>query len=94
MSEIAAEEMPQHPVFILSGPSFAAEVAQNLPAALTLASESDSAALARAMSSPLFRLYTTDDIIGTQIGGALKNVLAIACGIVTGRISAKMPAPR
>jgi len=85
MSEVVAEEMPQHPVFILSGPSFANEIAKNMPAALTLASESGAEDLARSMSSPLFRLYTTDDIIGTQIGGAIKNVLAIACGIVTGR---------
>jgi glycerol-3-phosphate dehydrogenase (NAD(P)+) len=85
MSEVVTEELPHHPVFILSGPSFAAEVARELPAALTLASESDGAKLALAMSSPGFRLYTTDDIIGTQIGGAVKNVLAIACGIVAGR---------
>ena len=85
MSEIVAEEIPQHPVFMLSGPSFATEIAKNLPAALTLAGESGGEALAQAMSSPMFRLYTTDDIIGTQIGGAIKNVLAIACGIVAGR---------
>ncbi len=85
MSEIVTQELPQHPLYILSGPSFAAEVAQNMPAALTLASETGGETLALAMSSPLFRLYTTDDIIGTQIGGALKNVLAIACGIVMGR---------
>ena len=85
MSEIVAETLPKHPVFILSGPSFASEVAKNLPAALTLAGESDGAVLALSMSSLNFRLYTTDDIIGTQIGGAVKNVLAIACGIVAGR---------
>ncbi|MDR3451007.1 MAG: NAD(P)-dependent glycerol-3-phosphate dehydrogenase [Alphaproteobacteria bacterium] len=85
MSEVAAVELPGHPVYILSGPSFAGEVAQGLPAALTLASEAPGDALARAMSSPAFRLYTTDDIIGAQIGGAVKNVLAIACGIVVGR---------
>ncbi|MDE2028985.1 MAG: NAD(P)-dependent glycerol-3-phosphate dehydrogenase [Alphaproteobacteria bacterium] len=85
MSEVVAEEMADHPVFILSGPSFAGEVAQNLPAALTLAGEARGDALALAMTSPAFRLYTTDDIIGTQVGGALKNVLAIACGIVAGR---------
>jgi glycerol-3-phosphate dehydrogenase (NAD(P)+) len=85
MSEIVAQELPHHPIFILSGPSFASEVAQDLPSALTLAGETGGEDLARAMSSPSFRLYTTDDIIGTQIGGALKNVLAIACGIVAGR---------
>jgi glycerol-3-phosphate dehydrogenase (NAD(P)+) len=77
--------MPGHPLFILSGPSFAHEVAQGLPAALTLAGESGCEELARAMTSATLRLYTTDDIIGTQIGGAVKNVLAIACGIVMGR---------
>lgn len=85
MSEVVAETLPGRPVFILSGPSFAHEVATGLPAALTLASESGGAALAQAMTSPAFRLYTTDDIIGAQIGGALKNVLAIACGVVVGR---------
>jgi glycerol-3-phosphate dehydrogenase (NAD(P)+) len=85
MSEIVSEVLPQNPVYILSGPSFATEVARNLPAALTLASEWGAENLALAMASPLFRLYTTDDIIGTQIGGAVKNVLAIACGIVSGR---------
>jgi glycerol-3-phosphate dehydrogenase (NAD(P)+) len=85
MSEVVAEELPQNPIFVLSGPTFAAEVARNMPTALTLSSESEVENLALAISSPTFRLYTTDDIIGTQIGGAVKNVLAIACGIVTGR---------
>ncbi|MDR3425178.1 MAG: NAD(P)-dependent glycerol-3-phosphate dehydrogenase [Alphaproteobacteria bacterium] len=85
MSEIVAQELPGHPIFVLSGPSFAIEVAQNRPAALTLSGESGGENLALAMSSPTFRLYTTDDIIGAQIGGAVKNVLAIACGIVSGR---------
>lgn len=85
MSEVVAETLPKNPVFVLSGPSFAFEVAQNLPAALTLASEWGVENLALAISSPMFRIYTTDDIIGTQIGGAVKNVLAIACGIVAGR---------
>ncbi len=85
MSEVVAAEMPGHPIFILSGPSFATEVAKNLPTALTLAGETGGEDLAHAMSSPTLRIYTTDDIIGTQIGGALKNVLAIACGIIAGR---------
>jgi glycerol-3-phosphate dehydrogenase (NAD(P)+) len=85
MSEVVSEELPNNPAFVLSGPSFASEVAKGMPAALTLASEHDVEALANAMSSPFFRLYTTDDIIGAQIGGAVKNVLAIACGIVSGR---------
>jgi glycerol-3-phosphate dehydrogenase (NAD(P)+) len=85
MSEIAAAEIPSFPIYILSGPSFAAEVARAMPTALTLASENETEDLALAISSPLFRIYTTDDIIGAQIGGAVKNVLAIACGVVVGR---------
>lgn len=85
MSEVVAEELPSNPVYVLSGPSFAAEVARNVPTAITLASEWNVEDMALAISSPTFRPYTTDDIIGAQIGGALKNVLAIACGIVTGR---------
>jgi glycerol-3-phosphate dehydrogenase (NAD(P)+) len=85
MSEVAAEEIPTCPVLILSGPSFAHEVARGLPTALTLAGETDGEALAHTISSNNLRLYTTDDIIGTQIGGAVKNVLAIACGIAAGR---------
>ncbi|MDD3030460.1 MAG: NAD(P)-dependent glycerol-3-phosphate dehydrogenase [Alphaproteobacteria bacterium] len=85
MSEVCTEELPQNPVAILSGPSFAFEVARNKPTALTLASENDSEALAQALASPTLRIYTTDDIIGAQIGGALKNVLAIACGIAAGK---------
>jgi len=85
MSEVVAEEIPHSPVSVLSGPSFAKEVAQGLPTALTLASEHETEDLAHALSSPALRPYTSDDIIGTQIGGAVKNVLAIACGIVSGR---------
>ncbi|MCL2473646.1 MAG: NAD(P)-dependent glycerol-3-phosphate dehydrogenase [Alphaproteobacteria bacterium] len=85
MSEVAAEILPENPIYILSGPSFASEVARAAPSALTLASEHDAETIASIISSPTFRIYTTDDIIGAQIGGAVKNVLAIACGIVAGR---------
>lgn len=85
MSEIVTQELPGFPIFVLSGPSFAKEVASGLPSALTLAGETAGEDLARSLSLSSFRLYTTDDIIGTQIGGAIKNVLAIACGIVIGR---------
>ena len=80
-------ELPQHPFAILSGPTFAAEVASDHPTALTMAcADQDLAAqLASAISSPKFRPYVSDDVIGAQIGGAIKNVLAIACGIVAGR---------
>jgi len=85
MSEVVAEEIPNGLISVLSGPSFAKEVAQGLPTALTLASEHNAEDLACVISSPTLRPYTSDDIIGTQIGGAVKNALAIACGIVSGR---------
>lgn len=87
MSEAVAAVFPQNPVFILSGPTFAADVAAGLPTAVTLAG-SDLAvaqALADRLSSDRFRPYSGDDVIGAQIGGAIKNVLAIACGIAEGR---------
>lgn len=70
----------------MSGPTFAKEIARDLPSATTLACADLDVAnrLATALSSPHFRIYTTQDIVGTQLGGAAKNVLAIACGIVTG----------
>jgi glycerol-3-phosphate dehydrogenase (NAD(P)+) len=87
MSEIAGEIVPEAPVAILSGPSFAAEVARGLPTAVTIASRG--ATLARAFVAALgtarFRPYSSRDPIGAEIGGAVKNVLAIACGIIEGR---------
>ncbi|HEV2303564.1 MAG TPA: NAD(P)H-dependent glycerol-3-phosphate dehydrogenase [Stellaceae bacterium] len=87
MSEVVAELLPGSPMGVLSGPSFALEVAQGLPTAVTIAS--GDAALARAFSgalgSPRFRPYLSGDPIGAEIGGAVKNVLAIACGIILGR---------
>jgi glycerol-3-phosphate dehydrogenase (NAD(P)+) len=87
MSEIMAEEMPEDAIAVLSGPSFAAEVARDLPAALTLASKDKELGMRiiEAIGTRHFRLYVTDDIIGAQIGGAVKNVLAVACGIIAGR---------
>lgn len=87
MSEAVEAVFPQNPVFILSGPTFAAEVAAGLPTAVTLAGRDLSAAqsLADTLSSERFRPYSGDDVIGAQIGGAIKNVLAIACGIAEGR---------
>jgi glycerol-3-phosphate dehydrogenase (NAD(P)+) len=75
------------PAFALSGPSFAADVVQGLPTAVTLAGPTlaDAAYWAKALSLPHFRIYASDDIKGVEIGGALKNVLAIACGIADGR---------
>ena len=87
MSELAAEVAPDCPVAVLSGPSFAGEVARDLPTAVTIASRD--AALAEAFTAALgttrFRPYRSHDPIGVEIGGAVKNVLAIACGIVEGR---------
>jgi glycerol-3-phosphate dehydrogenase (NAD(P)+) len=72
---------------VLSGPSFAVDVMAGLPTAVTLAARSENLAieLAETLSSPTFRLYHSNDLIGAQIGGAVKNVLAIACGIVAGK---------
>ena len=87
MSEAVAAIFPQNPVFILSGPTFAADVAAGRPTAVTLAGSDLAAAqvLADRLSSDRFRPYSGDDVIGAQIGGAIKNVLAIACGIAEGR---------
>lgn len=87
MSEAVGALFPDNPVLILSGPTFAAEVAAGLPTAVTLAGDDIAAAqpLADALSSDRFRPYSGDDVIGAQIGGAIKNVLAIACGIAEGR---------
>ena len=88
MSAVAAEVLRRAaPVAVLSGPSFAADVARNLPTAVTLAA-ADAALAAgspRRLSGPALRLYHTDDVRGVEIGGAGKNVLAIASGIVAGR---------
>jgi glycerol-3-phosphate dehydrogenase (NAD(P)+) len=86
MSEVMKETLPGRTIGIISGPSFAEEVFKGLPSAVTLAAENltTSSWLARAFNSPSLRLYASDDIIGAQIGGALKNVLAIASGIVAG----------
>ena len=87
MSEIAAEVLTDTPVLVLSGPTFAAEVAAGLPAAVTFACQDDDLAdkVSDALAGPKFRIYRSDDLIGAQIGGAVKNVLAIGCGIVDGR---------
>ena len=75
-----------HSLAVISGPSFAAEVAKNLPTALTIASEDESLNqnLAEAMHNPTLRIYTTTDVLGVQIGGTVKNILAISAGISDG----------
>ncbi|PZU50241.1 MAG: glycerol-3-phosphate dehydrogenase [Sphingomonas sp.] len=86
MAEVAADAAPDAPLAVLSGPSFAAETARGLPTAVTLAADTmeRAAALAERLSRPTFRPYASDDIAGAEIGGAVKNVLAIACGVVIG----------
>ena len=85
--QVAAEVLgPEFPVAVLSGPTFAKEVAAGLPTAMTIASsDADFArALAEAISSENFRAYTSDDIIGVEVGGAVKNALAIGAGMSDG----------
>ena len=87
MSEVVAEVLPDHPIAVLSGPTFAIEVAQGLPTAVTLATTDPAQGdrLVAALGRPAFRPYAGTDVIGAEIGGAVKNVMAIACGIVAGR---------
>jgi glycerol-3-phosphate dehydrogenase (NAD(P)+) len=87
MSEIAEEILPASRSAVLSGPTFAAEVARDFPTAVTIASRDASLghALIEALGSSRFRPYLSHDPVGAEIGGAVKNVLAIACGIVVGR---------
>jgi glycerol-3-phosphate dehydrogenase (NAD(P)+) len=87
MADVAAEAGPAAQIAVLSGPTFAHEVAAGLPTAVTLAcsgGEAQWARLAPAISRPTLRPYYSDDVTGAEIGGAVKNVLAIACGVVDG----------
>jgi len=86
MSDVAAEEIPHAEVVALSGPSFATEVAGCQPTAVVIAARNETTALSaqRVFSSPYFRTYTHDDVIGVELGGALKNVMAVATGIAEG----------
>jgi len=87
MSDIVVEAAPDHPIAVLSGPTFAREVAGGLPTAVTLASTDEALgnALVTALGGNRFRPYYAGDVIGAQVGGAVKNVLAIAAGIAVGR---------
>ena len=87
MSEVVAEVLPNHTIGALSGPSFATDVARGLPTAVTIACEDAAIAdrLAATLSGPAFRCYSTTDLKGVEIGGALKNVLALAAGAAIGR---------
>lgn len=88
LSDVAREEVPTHPYAVLSGPTFADEVAAGLPAAVTLATatdESRGSAWAEMLHGKTFRPYLSKDIAGVETSGAVKNVIAIACGIVEGK---------
>ena len=87
MSQLASEYLPESRLAVLSGPSFAKDVAAGLPTAVTLATPdlARGAELCQILERPGFRPYLSDDILGAEIGGAVKNVLAIACGIVAGK---------
>lgn len=84
--EVVRQVLPQHPVCALSGPSFAKEVARGLPCAVVLASDRAelAATLARELNSNRLRLYSNDDLVGVEVAGATKNVMAIAAGICDG----------
>ena len=86
MSQVAQDAQPSSPIAVLSGPTFAHEVAKGLPTAITLACEDKDLGqrLAARIARASFRPYVSDDVIGAEIGGAVKNVLAIACGVAEG----------
>jgi glycerol-3-phosphate dehydrogenase (NAD(P)+) len=87
MNEVVKEVAPDCKSYVISGPSFAADVLKGLPTAVTLAAptQAEASAWANDLTLPAFRVYGSDDVLGVEIGGALKNVLAIACGISDGR---------
>jgi len=86
VSDVAAQTRPANPIAVLSGPTFAHEVAAGKPTAVTLATASEAlgAVLTRLIATPSFRPYWSNDVVGAEIGGAVKNVLAIGCGVVDG----------
>ena len=87
LSEVIEEEVPSSVYGVLSGPTFASEIASGMPAAVTIAVEDKDigAKLVEITGGDNFRPYLCDDIIGSQLGGAVKNVIAVACGVVMGR---------
>ncbi len=87
MSEIVSEMLPANKIAVLSGPNFADEIARGLPAASTLACKDKKSGedIVGMLNNNNFRIYLSDDVIGAEIGGAVKNVIAIACGIAVGR---------
>ncbi len=87
MTDVVAECLPQAALMVLSGPTFASEVARGLPTAITLGAADQVLArkVAALISSPTFRPYLTEDVVGAEVGGAVKNVLAIGCGMADGK---------
>jgi len=87
LHKVARQACPNAKVAVLSGPTFAHEVARGLPTAVTLAAEDSGLAeqLRDRIKQPTFRIYVSDDVAGAEVGGAVKNVLAIACGVVEGK---------
>jgi glycerol-3-phosphate dehydrogenase (NAD(P)+) len=87
LHQVAKQLCPNSDVAVLSGPTFAHEVARGLPTAVTLAAQDAALAerLRDRLKQPAFRIYVSDDVAGAEIGGAVKNVLAIACGVVEGK---------
>ncbi len=87
LHEMAFEVCPEGEIAVLSGPTFAHEVARNMPTAVTLAAQNSNIAeaLRERIARPTFRIYVSNDVAGAEIGGAVKNVLAIACGVVEGK---------
>ncbi|MCP5075494.1 MAG: NAD(P)-dependent glycerol-3-phosphate dehydrogenase, partial [Rhodobacteraceae bacterium] len=85
-SQIIADILPDNPIAVISGPGFATEITAGMPTALSIACADPTTGrrLQTALSSEILRLYLSDDVTGVQLGGALKNVYAIACGIVMG----------
>jgi glycerol-3-phosphate dehydrogenase (NAD(P)+) len=86
MTDVVGEAVPERAVVAISGPSFAAEVAARQPTAIVAAAHDGAGAhyVQRALSSPEFRVYTHDDVVGVELGGALKNVMAVATGMLDG----------
>lgn len=86
LSEVIAEELPDSQVVVLSGPSHAEEVARNVPTTVVVTSKTQEAAVKvqKVLIGPTFRIYTNDDVIGVEVGGAIKNVIAVAAGIGNG----------
>ena len=86
MNDVMKEVLPKTPLVVLSGPTFAREVAMDMPSAVTIASKYQQIAqnVAHTLGQPTFRPYLSRDVVGAEVGGAVKNVLAVACGIVAG----------